>query len=253
MSSSSRPLPKRAIHRLFALFGLRVARISATLPKGAEKYFNTGGLSPFEENSIGLYDSFYSDHGSVEEYYDAQRLSFYSAVSDFLQSESVALDGTDVLDAGCGTGHMLSELLRWSTPRSVSGCDFSQAAIDFSRDRFPKFHFFRHDVYDALPTQFDVVICTEVLEHLEHPWDALTNLGAALRDGGVMVLTVPNGRLDNSNEHINFWSPESWKAFLTMQAPGCLVATALLGSGGYNIAILRKRGGDQERMSGVRQ
>ena len=28
------------------------------------------------------------------------------------------------------------------------------------------------------------------------------------------MITVPNGRIDTFEGHINFWSPESWKVFI---------------------------------------
>jgi 2-polyprenyl-3-methyl-5-hydroxy-6-metoxy-1,4-benzoquinol methylase len=42
-----------------------------------------------------------------------------------------------------------------------------------------------------LPRRFDLVICYNVLEHLEHPAVAVRNLAEAVRPGGVLVLAVP--------------------------------------------------------------
>jgi SAM-dependent methyltransferase len=41
---------------------------------------------------------------------------------------------------------------------------------------------------------FDLALCWDVLEHLEHPLSALSNMHAALRPGGLMLLAVPNTR-----------------------------------------------------------
>lgn len=60
----------------------------------------------------------------------------------------------------------------------------------------------------------------EVLEHLEYPDRALQTLTGALRPGGTLLLTVPQGRIDRSRYHINFWSPESWKLFIEAQIGG---------------------------------
>lgn len=36
---------------------------------------------------------------------------------------------------------------------------------------------------------FDVVVCTEVLEHANHPWQLVDHMGAALAPGGHLILT----------------------------------------------------------------
>ena len=233
---------KRIFRGFFELFGLQVSRI--TTPQGGARYFNTGALTPLQENSRELYDRFYRDSEALTEYYTEDRLTFYSAVSDETQKMGVLLKNKDILDLGCGTGHMLSALRGWSQPRSTSGCDFSDAAMQHSRKHFPQHRFFTHDIYNALPESYDVIICTEVLEHLERPFLAIRNMLTATRSGGAIVLTVPNGRIDISTEHINFWSPESWKVFLERECPQCVVKTSTLLDGKNNFALVQKPTGE---------
>ena len=71
-----------------------------------------------------------------------------------------------------------------------------------------------HDIYLPIGKKFDFVLCSEVLEHLEDPYLAYHNLQKSVLDGGSLLITVPNGRLDRSGYHINFWSPESWELFI---------------------------------------
>ena len=236
-----RSLAKQMLHRVLARFGLRVSRIRR--PRGGELYFNTGRLTPPEENSRELYEQFYRDQTALKDYYTKGRLAFYRAVSDRLQEINLALDGKDVLDVGCGTGHLLTELQRWSKPRSMSGCDFSEEAMAFSREHFPGCRFFTHDICEPLPGSFDVVLCTEVLEHMERPFVAIRNLLNATRTHGALVLTVPNGRTDTANEHLNFWSPESWKVFVERECPQCVVKTSTLLDGKNNFALVHKSTG----------
>ena len=65
------------------------------------------------------------------------------------------------------------------------------------------------------------MICTEVLEHLELPDVALKQMLHATRPGGVVFLTTPDGRVDYSGLHINFWSPESWQIFVSRNSGDC--------------------------------
>lgn len=52
---------------------------------------------------------------------------------------------------------------------------------------------------------FDVVICTEVLEHTTRPWDAANEIYRILRPGGVAIVTTP------FNFRIHGPLPDGWK------------------------------------------
>lgn len=84
-----------------------------------------------------------------------------------------------------------------------------------------------HDaLLEAVEEKYDVIFCTEVLEHMANPTEALLSMFQHLSDTGVLVLTVPDGRQDHHSAgriredgsaywgHVNFWSPESWPCFL---------------------------------------
>lgn len=229
---------KRIVNGVLGAVGLRISRIEGAKPLSA-KYFNTGALTPQEENAVGLYDAFYSDVAAVEDYYSKDRMAFYRGVLDFVGDSDLSLDGKEIADVGCGVGYLIKEIQGRYRPASLAGFDFSPAAIEYSRSRFPGARFAVHDIYDPVPGTFDVLFCTEVLEHLEYPHRALEQLVRAVGRSGALVLTVPNGRLDDLNEHINFWSPESWSAFLARECPTCRVTTATLFDGKVNVAILQ--------------
>lgn len=231
---------KTAVKSLLARVGVRISRIprAPSQPFGSDRYFNTGSLTPYEENSRELYDSFYGDDVARDEYYTGDRLAFIEAIARFIR-DNVSLEGRDVIDVGCGTGHLLAATTAGLKPKSITGCDFSEAGITFSRRNFPNFTFFVHDIYKPLPSQYDVILCTEVLEHLEYPWRGLQTLISAIRPGGCAVLTVPNGRLDRANEHINFWSPESWRAFIARECSGLQFSAMRLPGAHNNAAIIK--------------
>jgi len=50
---------------------------------------------------------------------------------------------------------------------------------------------------------FDVVICTDVLEHLKNPKDVLDEMYRVSKE--MVLVTVPAGESYYSPEHINFW------------------------------------------------
>lgn len=103
-----------------------------------------------------------------------------------------ALEGVDdprILEAGCGS---LSHL---SFPRDarVTGIDISQSQLDrnpFIQEKICadiQKHRFAEGTFHA-------IVCWDVLEHLRAPEQALENLFAALRTGGMMILALPHVR-----------------------------------------------------------
>ena len=52
--------------------------------------------------------------------------------------------------------------------------------------------------------QFDIVICSEVIEHLENPRATFRNLFELLKEGGTLILTMPNQETVRSYLHLIF-------------------------------------------------
>ncbi|MDH5307584.1 MAG: class I SAM-dependent methyltransferase [Myxococcales bacterium] len=96
-----------------------------------------------------------------------------------------------VLDVGCGTGANL-RLLAEIGFRDVMGMDCSQEAIEWCAQKgLPDVA--RGDLRD-LPfpeAHFDLVLATDVLEHIEEEATAISELHRVLRPGGTLLVTVP--------------------------------------------------------------
>ncbi len=173
-------------------------------------------------NTPGAMDDFFAD---VEDETPYRR--FGAALREQLVAEGVSLDGRRVADTGVGPGIALHELLQGSRPSSVVGYDFSAKAVEHARRLLPNARFEVRTVDDVPSERFDVVFCTEVLEHLQDPRAGLRGTVDLLAPGGMLVLTVPDGRIDFSEKHINFWSPEGWGLFLRQVLPDHEVRTAV--------------------------
>lgn len=172
-------------------------------------------IDPRRHNTVHSMNSFFSREPEVERYEE-----FADALKVKLKAHQVTLNGKDILDVGVGPGYVLSRLLKHHSPRAIHGIDFSEVAIDNCRQLMSQGEFSVRNIYDPLPGKYDVVFCTEVLEHLENPDAALNRILKALNPRGVAILTVPDGRIDVSRLHINFWSPESWEIFLSDRTRG---------------------------------
>lgn len=126
---------------------------------------------------------------SPEDAYGTQkRLAF---VSDAI----AALHPVSVLDFGCGTGLQLTWLLAKAHPETrVLGVDADERSIEYARTAciapnlvFAPLAQLRSE------ERFDLIVASEVIEHVESPAAFLRELGARLTPRGRIVLTLPNG------------------------------------------------------------
>jgi SAM-dependent methyltransferase len=103
-------------------------------------------------------------------------------------------EGRRVLDAGCGTGYG-AELLASEGAAAVVGVDVDVEVVEAARrDGSGAVRFAAADVRE-LPADlgtFDLVVCFEVLEHIDEPEAALDRLAAALAPDGLLVVSSPN-------------------------------------------------------------
>lgn len=144
-------------------------------------------------------------------------LSFYKSICKKMIDLGFDLNDKTVCDNGCGNGMFLKVLSQAFQVRKIVGYDFSNEAIVLAQKKNIVNSIFKvHDIYLPLSEgeKYDFVFCTEVLEHLEFPETALLNMLKMLNINGVLFITVPNGRFDFYNGHINFWSISSWKVFI---------------------------------------
>lgn len=190
-------------------------RVRELLAKYRDARAGREETDPTSHNSAENMDAFFEDIPDEALYVD-----FGRALGAALARHRVHVDGLRIADVGTGPGLVLRTLLEGASPALVRGYDFSEAALVHARAALPMGEFRRQDIYEPLDASFDLILCTEVLEHLEHPRRALDTILGALPPGGRMVLTVPDGRIDFSRYHINFWSPESWRVFVADSAPG---------------------------------
>jgi len=183
--------------------------------------------STMEWNSQETANKIYSDREIINQYLDDSRLGFYKKVAAFLPEQGVNYDGSRIADVGCGTGHLLLYISQDYSPTSLTGYDYSEEALKIARETFHEASFQYLDIYTGTHEKFNVVFCLEVLEHLLYPEKALRNLIDMTILKGFLFITVPDGRQDNFEGHINFWSLESWKVFMERECNGLQITTGL--------------------------
>ena len=139
------------------------------------------------------------------------------------------------MDVGCGNGFWAGEFARLGC--TVVGIDPSSSGIEVARRRAPDARFevldVTEDLLGALSEQpFDLIVSTEVVEHVYSPGTWARGCLLALRPGGTFVVSTPyhgwlknvalavTGRLDRHHEalreggHIKFFSRPTLESLL---------------------------------------
>ena len=113
--------------------------------------------------------------------------------------ERYARPGDQVLDAGCGAGTLSFEAARIAA--HVDGIDGAERMIDLARsgaiERGITNVTFEVALFETLSDragQYDLALCSSVLEYLPDLATEIARLAALLRPGGRLIMSLPNGR-----------------------------------------------------------
>ncbi len=139
------------------------------------------------------------------------------------------LNPQTILDVGSGEGYTLEKLRKKGIGKRLEGIEYLQEAIDLGRKFHPDIIIKKGTIY-KLPyknSSFDLVLCTEVLEHLEDPEKGFKEILRVTKK--YCLISVPNepffmlenlarlknfSRLGNDPDHKNHWNYFSFKKFL---------------------------------------
>jgi 2-polyprenyl-3-methyl-5-hydroxy-6-metoxy-1,4-benzoquinol methylase len=133
---------------------------------------------------------------------------FYPAVAEFVGN----VGNESVLDAGCGTGDLLAQVQRLNPHARLLGIELAQSRVDIAQTRLGAQADIRcGSITGSLPFApecADVLLVTEVLEHLKDPVACIRNLLPLVKPDGHVIVTFPNGAA---------WLP--WSALAEYIAP----------------------------------
>jgi SAM-dependent methyltransferase len=126
--------------------------------------------------------------------------------------------GRRTLDAGCGTAYG-SALLAAAGASAVVGVDLAADVLDDARPRMPANVTLESGDVTALPCEdasFDLVVCFEVIEHLEERSRALDEFRRVLAPGGLLALSSPNREVypPGNPHHVHEYTPDELEAEL---------------------------------------
>ncbi|TKB66558.1 MAG: glycosyltransferase [Nitrospira sp.] len=123
-----------------------------------------------------------------------------------------------ILDVGCGRGWLTNLATAYGT---CEGVEPVVGVVDYARRLFPHILFEVGTPESVLArtdfSPFDIVLCSEVIEHVPHPQKAefVTQLSRLLTANGYLVLTTPRGevweqwnRIAPPNQPVEDWVTE---------------------------------------------
>ena len=176
---------------------------------------------------------------------------FYNAVHELVRECASELGA--VLEIGVGEGfstQRISRMLPPGTPFEAS--EFHPARAELAKRRNPQVSVSQESIYalNRKPSSFDLVMCLEVLEHLEDPRAGLAELARVSRK--YVIVSVPRepiwrmlnlmrgkyiGAFGNTPGHIQHWSTEAFRNFVGPLFDTLQVRTPLP----WTILLLRKK------------
>lgn len=99
-----------------------------------------------------------------------------------------------VLDAGCGEGHLLESLVKKNPHNNYYGADLTEIALTKARERCVSAKYILTDLakIELDDNFFDIIVCTETIEHIDDYRAVLKEFKRLLKPGGILTLTFPN-------------------------------------------------------------
>ena len=177
-------------------------------------------------------------HGNLTQKYHTKNVFHKLLMDNFLRDFHDLLDGqvgndiSSICEVGCAEGELLKVVREKYPSAEIHACDLSPEEISKAQKNCEGLDF-KFSIQDAQnlssyqASQFDLVICCEVLEHLPEPASGLSELERiAARHLLVSVPNEPSWRIlnllrgkyiegiGNTPGHVNHWNKKNFKRFL---------------------------------------
>lgn len=169
------------------------------------------------------YENYWDELKSSSSYHPGNRLR-YALIRLALEKYLGKIDkqNLSIVDVGCGDASLLREVSLSYQKADLTGIDVSNLVIAKNKGLLPSAQFFARDAGVSLSQQeplgdsataFDVVLSSEVIEHVENDQIFLNNLSSLCKPNGLIILTTQSGpryRMDREVlGHLRHYSRES--------------------------------------------
>jgi len=120
---------------------------------------------------------------------NTQKFRHKKLLGFFEVSKQNIRDDCKILDVGCGPGWFLGTLFKEGA-KNIYGCDCIKN-LDFNNFQFDLVNLNELNLpYNE--AEFDIVFCSDVLEHLENPSKCLREIRRVVKPNGAVYVTIPN-------------------------------------------------------------
>jgi SAM-dependent methyltransferase len=116
----------------------------------------------------------------------------YWVINDTLQQDINNKENLKILECGCGMGYLTYSLHKEGF--NITGLDISKNAIDEATKDFGEIYVCA-DIFEYAKEhseEYDRIILTQVIEHVENPIEWLKSLLSMLKKGGKIILSTEN-------------------------------------------------------------
>tara|TARA_Y100000385_G_scaffold36821_1_gene34382 strand:+ start:1830 stop:2477 length:648 start_codon:yes stop_codon:yes gene_type:complete len=102
------------------------------------------------------------------------------------------------MDLGCGTGYTASYLRKFGNAKAVVGVEIDESLVADNKknesDSGVTYEYYDGNILPFKSNIFDVVICCEVLEHInkDHQIQLVMEASRVLKEGGLAIFSTPN-------------------------------------------------------------
>lgn len=184
---------------------------------------NVGRFYELEGKRVAMF----SDYSKKQIIYETKRYLFFLDI--IKKCNLYSKKNISILDLGCGDGHFI-RMLQNEGFKNIYGLDISTTRIARARQMTglgPK------KIKKSLAEKasfgdnyFDLIICSEVIEHIEKPKDILLEIKRLLKKGGIFILSTPNeekinysrcvhcSQMTSRSGHLHSFSLESLKLMI---------------------------------------
>lgn len=147
----------------------------------------------YSNTNTSGYDRYYNYAQTIKKINDplkylAYNESTYFPVYEFLRNKK----NLKILEVGCGYGYLSYSLNKAGF--NVKAIDIAEKAIQFAKENLGNFYYQMNinEFSNQANEKFDLIIATEVIEHLEDPNDFIENCIRLLDENGHILVTTPN-------------------------------------------------------------